>query len=248
MSWFFISKPVGNNEFSYKLRENRSLYVPDIIDISSFDEIKLQDEKDKIAFSDLSNDWTLAINYWLKSFYRIDWQWKKIILFDNHNHAYYYWMEARDKWIIWDSNTLYHIDQHADTRDNWKYLLKPDSLDLNKVKDYTNNVLNVWNYIVPALEEGIISEIIQIRSEYDLQEYIDTKHSISNNIILNLDLDFFAPELNYIPFELKKKVVLDIAKKAKVITIATSPFFVEQELAISVFKEIFWINDNYTIE
>jgi hypothetical protein len=45
--------------------------------------------------------------------------------------------------------------------------------------------------------------------------------------------------LDYINYELKKKFILDIAKKADVITVATSPFFVNQELALEVFKEIF---------
>ena len=35
----------------------------------------------------------------------------------------------------------------------------------------------------------------------------------------------------------KKKVVLDAAQKAKVITVATSPFFIDQMLAIKVFKD-----------
>jgi hypothetical protein len=60
------------------------------------------------------------------------------------------------------------------------------------------------------------------------------------NIILNLDLDFFEPELDYIDYELKKKVILDIASKAKVITVATSPFFINQELALKVFRDLFF--------
>jgi hypothetical protein len=58
-------------------------------------------------------------------------------------------------------------------------------------------------------------------------------------IILNLDLDFFQPDLDFIDYDLKKKVVLDAASKAKVITVATSPFFIDQELAVKVFKDIF---------
>jgi hypothetical protein len=54
-----------------------------------------------------------------------------------------------------------------------------------------------------------------------------------------LDLDFFEPKLDYINYDLKKKVILDIARKAKVITIATSPFFINQELALKIFKDIF---------
>jgi hypothetical protein len=38
---------------------------------------------------------------------------------------------------------------------------------------------------------------------------------------------------------LKKKVVLDAAKKADIITVATSPFFIDQQRGIDVFKDIF---------
>jgi hypothetical protein len=62
----------------------------------------------------------------------------------------------------------------------------------------------------------------------------------NNNIILNLDLDFFQPDLDFIDYELKKKVILDIAKRADIITVSTSPFFIEQELAIKVFKDLFY--------
>jgi hypothetical protein len=61
----------------------------------------------------------------------------------------------------------------------------------------------------------------------------------NNDTILNLDLDFFQPDLDFIDYKLKKKVVLDAAKKANVITVATSPFFINQQLAIKVFKDIF---------
>jgi len=38
-------------------------------------------------------------------------------------------------------------------RDPEKYLLKSESFDLEKVFDYTNNFLNVGNYIIPAIKE-----------------------------------------------------------------------------------------------
>jgi len=60
---------------------------------------------------------------------------------------------ARKQGIISDNSLLYHIDEHADTRDPEKYLLKPDSRDLQKVFEYTNFFLNVGNYIIPAEKE-----------------------------------------------------------------------------------------------
>jgi len=237
--WFYITEPVWNNAFSYEQRKNKRIYVPSLIKIDSFDDIKLQKDKEKIAFEDFDFNDKLSTNYWLENFYEIDWKWKKIYLFDNHNHAFYFWYLARNKWIIWEDNTLIHIDEHADTRNNNKILLKSDINDLNKVFKFTNEVLNVGDYIIPAKNEWLIWNIVQIRNTSNLEEYLKNKDKYKENIILNLDLDFFQPDLDFIDYNLKKNVVLDWAKKASVITVCTSPFFIEQELAIKVFKDIF---------
>lgn len=240
--WFFIDKPVWNNEFSFEQRINKRLFVPEIIDldINDLDQIKIQNDKEKIAFEDFWFDDKLSTNYGLKNFYRIKIKWKEIVLFDNHNHAFYFWYEARSRWIIGDNNTLIHIDEHADTRDNNKIILKPDSLDLEKVFTFTNEVLNVGDYIIPAQKEWLIWDIIQIRNTNNLEEYISKSKFSSKNIILNLDLDFFQKELDFIDYDLKKKVILDAVEKASFITVCTSPFFIEQDLAIKVFKDLFW--------
>ena len=236
---FYLTEPVWNNVFSYEKRESKKLYIPKLIQIDNFDEIKLQEDIEKIAFEDFGFDDKLSTNYWLENFYKIDWKGKDIYLFDNHNHAFYFWYLVRQEGVIWDNNTLIHIDEHADTRDNNKHLLKPDSKDLEKVFNFTNNVLNVGDYIIPAKEEWIIWDIVQIRNTSNLEDYLKNRNKYNNNIILNLDLDFFQPDLDFIDYELKKKVVLDAASKAKMITISTSPFFIKQELAVKVFKDIF---------
>jgi len=239
--WFFIESPVWNNEFSFDKRQNKKLFVPEIIEAKSFDEIKFQDDLEKIAFEDFDFDNKLSTNYWLKNFYRFQMWWKEVVLFDNHNHAFYFWYEARSRKIIWDKNILIHIDQHADTRDNDKIISKSDSKSLEKVFDFTNFVLNVWDYIIPAQKEGIIENIVQIRNTKNLEDYLQNFSNRKNNlkIILNLDLDFFASELDFIDFELKKKVILDVFEKASYVTVCTSPFFVDQGLAVEKFKEIF---------
>lgn len=239
--WFFIESPVWNNEFSFDKRQNKKLFVPEIIEAKSFGEIKFQDDLEKIAFEDFDFDNKLSTNYWLKNFYRFQMWWKEVVLFDNHNHAFYFWYEARSRKIIWDKNILIHIDQHADTRDNDKIISKSDSKSLEKVFDFTNFVLNVWDYIIPAQKEGIIENIVQIRNTKNLEDYLQNFSNIKNNskIILNLDLDFFASELDFIDFELKKEVILDVFEKASYVTVCTSPFFVDQGLAVEKFKEIF---------
>lgn len=231
---FYITEPVGNNAFSFQERTRKQLYVASIKEISSLDEISLWEE---IVFSDVQLDGKLWEFYWLKNFYFWLYKGKKIFLFDNHNHAYYFWHYARLQGIIWDGNILYHIDEHADTRVPEVFLSATDIQDEKKIFEYTNFVLNVGNYIIPAKQDGLIREIIQIRSE----ENIDTLGPIREDtpIILNLDLDFFEPELDYIPYIKKKQLILEIAQKASLITVATSPYFINQELALRVFKDIF---------
>ena len=239
---FFLENSVWNNTFSFEVRKNKKLFIPSFKKIKSFSEIKFWNE---IVFEDFDFNGVLQSCKGLKNFYEIDWRWKKIFLFDNHNHAYYFWYLARKLKIIWDNNILFHIDEHADTRDNDKHLLKPYSEDIEKVFEFTNYTLNVWDYITPAIEEGIIWEVIQIRSERSLRKYLEKKDLNTNleskkwGIILNLDLDFFQPDLDFIDYDLKKRVILDIAKKSDIITVATSPFFINQELAIKVFKDVF---------
>ena len=113
---------------------------------------------------------------------------------------------------------------------------------MQKVFEYTNFALNVGNYIIPAEKQGLISETIQIRSEDALKEYqrgVFWEKEKNKKIILNLDLDFFEPNLDFIDYDLKKQVILDIAQKADFITVCTSPYFIEQNRALEVFRDLF---------
>lgn len=232
---FYIENPVWNNELSFERRNIKKLYVPSLLENANFSDIELWEE---IVFSDFDFEWNLIEAKWLKNFYEIEWMWKKIYLFDNHNHAFYFWYLAYQKNITWRSNLLFHVDEHADMREPKIFLNK--NVSLEEVFNYTNFTLNVGNYIVPALKSWIISDVIQIRNESNLVDYFSSDfENEKRDIILNLDLDFFEPELDYIDYELKKKVILDIAKKAKLITVATSPFFINQELSLKVFTDLF---------
>jgi hypothetical protein len=72
-----------------------------------------------------------------------------------------------------------------------------------------------------------------------MEKYASYKKDGSESIILNLDLDFFAPELDYIGFEDKKSTILNFAHQAKLITVATSPFFIDQKRAIEMLMKVF---------
>jgi hypothetical protein len=245
MKPFQITAKTGNNAFSFSGRKNPVITVPSIINGTIND----PEIGETIAFEDFDERGRLKSCYGLKNFIRTvhPITGKPIVIVDNHNHVFYFWYETRNNKQIKDGATLVHIDQHKDVRKPEKKLAKNISDDLKKVFEYTNKVLNVGNYIPPAIEEGLIGEVILITSEADLMKYApegalnEVEGRLQGtHIILNIDLDFWAPEMNYID----KKSKIDVAKKwmekADLITIATSPFFIDQELALKVLKELFY--------
>jgi hypothetical protein len=90
------------------------------------------------------------------------------------------------------------------------------------------------------LESGIISNQIQIRSTTALQSFeIDE----SQNFILDIDLDFCLDwidrnKINQESVKLLKNKFDEIWKYVLWITIATSPYFLNQELAIKIVEEL----------
>ena len=112
---FYITEKIGNNTLSYDQRQNKKLYVPSIKTISSFDEIQLTPNpsldkrgEHKIVFEDYDFDDILQSCTGLKNFYEIPpltlplGKGEKklrapIYLFDNHNHAYYFFYLARQE-------------------------------------------------------------------------------------------------------------------------------------------------------
>ncbi len=68
--------------------------------------------------------------------------------------------------------------------------------------------------------------MIRIENEYQIDTYMD--YIPSENSVLNLDLDIFAPELDHMPEEKKIRIIQNLLQRVKYVTIATSPYFIEQ--------------------
>ena len=167
---FYLTEPLGNNAFSYDTRINKSLYVPSIID-GTFSDLKLGTE---IVFEDFDEKNILRSCTGLKNFVRVDWEGIPMIVFDNHNHALYFWYEAQSRGIIGTGNTLVHIDEHSDLWGNENNIevetCRGTSL-LEKVFHFTNYQCNVGNYIEPALREGIIEKVLRIEDTVGMEKY-----------------------------------------------------------------------------
>ena len=227
---FYIEKPMGNNIFSYDERENKKIYVPKLIE-GTLDDVSVGEE---IVFNEIDEDIEIKAKG-LKNMVIYKYKGKDIYIFDNHNHAFYFWIKSLEKGNFTKGCKLVHVDQHKDTREPENYNVDIENID--DVFRYTNEVLNVGSFIKPALHHNIFSDVIIIDSSYGFELDID------GEFVLDIDLDIFSEDMDYIPYELKISKIKELIEKSKVITIASSPFFINQEYAIKVLKELF----NYDI-
>ena len=241
---FYITEPVSNNAFNFDRRTDPKVYVPSLIagelkDVAMGEEIVFED------FDDHTNLKGLSSCKGLRNFVRTSWRGKPVYIFDNHNHAFAFW---HLEWIRGGLETgarLVHMDMHKDSREPESYLSPTKSGDSDEVFQYTNTVLNVGNFIPAAVKSGLVGNVINLDSEASLREFESAAPKNADlpvpagDTIFDLDLDIFAPEMNYIDKYLKMKAIKKAAEKSSMITIATSPFFIKQGLALKRLHQIF---------
>lgn len=220
---FLITGNFGNNAFSFTKRQTPTLCVPSLIK-GNLDDVQIGEHT---VFEDFDENDKLQSCIGLKNLLEFDWHGVPAILVDNHNHAFYFWYRAGLR-----NATLIHIDQHKDMRVPSEPFT---GKTLQEAFKYTNEVLNVGDYIVPARATGIVGEIQFVTGETSLE---DESNFQTRNKILNIDLDFFAPELGYIDFNKAKRFIREHTKTASLITIATSPFFIDQERALRILRQL----------
>lgn len=230
---FYLSGKRGNNAFSYDERGAApQLYVPSLIE-GTLDNVQMGNE---VVFADKDDNDVLQKCKGLKHFVRTHFNGIPLVVVDNHNHVFYFWYEALMLGILKRGATLVHIDAHKDAREPAEWFQGGDSGDLKEIFRYTNEVLNVGNYILPAQKEGLVGEVQFVTSEAALE---DGRFFERSNKILNIDLDFFAPDLAYIDFGKTKRFILAHAQNASLITVSTSPFFIDQERALRCLQKLF---------
>ncbi len=225
---FYIEKAVGNNAFSFDQRRQKKLFVAPI----KFSEINDLRVGSKPAFCEVEDGKEICVTG-LENFLYFNYKNKPIFIFDNHNHAFFFWTEAYRQNIIPMGLPLVHVDQHSDMR---QPAIKPDASilkDDEKGFKYTNFVLNVGNFIRPALQVGLFKQMELVDSSYSV------KKRFSEPLVLDIDIDFFAEPLNYIPETEKIAAIAHYFALARLVTIATSPYFINQQLAIEVINKIF---------
>ncbi len=227
---FYLEGLRGNNVFSYDKRgAEPKLYVP-ALKVGTLEDVRVGSE---VVFSDEDEFGILQECKGLEAFIRTSWEGVPMVIVDNHNHVFYFWMEAYLAGQLEGGAALVHVDGHKDMREPAQLYL---GTSLEEAFEYTNFGLNVGNYIVPAMKAGVVREAQLVTSEMELENGVFFGKAPK---ILNLDLDFFAPELDYIDFEKAKRFILRHAREASLITVASSPFFITQERAIQVLHRLF---------
>lgn len=222
---FYLETEAGNNAISWARRKERRLYVPEL-SCGSPGDLKTGD---KIVFAEYEEGREKLFAGLDRHIY-FHTAGKDIFIFDNHNHAFSFWAWAFAAGRINHGEILVHIDQHSDMRTPE---IPPGNItNLEQAFHYTNHVLNVGSFIRPALELGWFCDVVIIDGEYSLN-----RKKVSTPV-LDIDADFFAPEMDFVPWELKMRVIRDYIRDARLITIASSPFFIDQERALQVIREM----------
>ena len=111
---------------------------------------------------------------------------------------------------------------------------KIQQTDLKSRFSFAENKTHVGNFIQPALQNGLISSVELVLTEYRLKEMIS---QLPESYFLDIDLDFRAPEMGY-PFQDHLPYLRILLQHAKAVTVATSPYFLNQELALKMMFEL----------
>ena len=233
----YLEGEFWNNALSFferkKIWSKLKLFVPEISEITDFTNEKLLKNLkiwDRLVFEEVEK-WKLLSKKWLDKYLVFEINWTKFAIFDNHNIALYFlWMNYFKTWRKLD---LIHIDQHSDM---WEPNFIPENiLNEQELIDYTFKWTNVWNYLIPA-KKFFINEIFQKRTEVSV---LELKQSDVAWKILNIDLDFWTPEMATTEASLYhiKRLMFD----AELVLFATSPYFLDQRLAIKLLEKIFYL-------
>jgi uncharacterized protein involved in tolerance to divalent cations len=235
--WIYITDPIWNNEFHYDERialwSVGKIFVTNLIQWTVAD---LQ-EGSEIVFEEVVDNKLISCT-WLKHFVQTGYAWIPTYIFDNHNHALFFRYRHTKQFEHKEDAKPFkvlHIDQHADTKEN-KNSFKATHTSPQEVLSFTNYGCNVGNFLTSAKDAWIIEEIIQIRSQHTLHN-METLDFQNYNYILDIDVDFREWKSQQ-EIESDSKIIKKLMANVCLITIATSPYFMDQQVAIELVKTI----------
>ncbi len=241
-----ISEAITNNRLNFDERGNRTIVVPSLIEWTLDDVVT---GKETVIEWEVNGKMTSG--KWLQHFVFLKNARVPTWIMDNHNHAFAFWHEALWKWYIQKWSLLIHIDQHTDlaTPGNFPAWKHPEESNEILVEEYTNTDLTIADFIVPALATGLLSEAVMVTGEdrngagvfvWENEKLIKKSPILETineewTIILDIDLDYFSQGFDEAKTLETTKYWIE---KADIITIATSPLFIEQDKALAMLKSL----------
>ncbi len=235
-----LRENTGNNSFSYS--ERKKLLWKAEITIPSLIQGTIKDAKigSHIAFEEIDHTGKLRQCTWLAQL--IQWHYpptqKPLYIIDNHNHALYFRLnELKNQTRMLEYLEIIHIDQHSDQAQTPHPIDKLKRKDQNYIRHYTNYTCNVGSFIEPFLELFPRTNYTWIKSESQLLKY-QAKKTETTYTILDIDLDFRSPEMSIQNISQTINNTQTLMQKASLITIATSPYFLDQTHALRMLAKI----------
>lgn len=241
----FLTTAIGNNAIDFekrkKLWSDSILYVPQLIEWT-IDDLKI-DITHK-AYEYVNEKGSIVSDHWLQNLIEFSSWDKNIYIIDNHNHAFYCRYKSYKAWLLPRWSHLIHIDQHSDLNEvsllEEKQSIINENSTLEEVARYTNEVLDIASFIKPAKEIWLISDYKMILTEYQLLEFYNFRDLINFTTIIDIDLDFRAPEMGIEQYNQTISRVRNLISSPSVwcVTIATSPTYIDQQRALEILTDI----------
>lgn len=230
-----IIAPNGNpgiaNLSEYRPKSESNLPIPlRVPELKSGDlaDLKIWDQP---VFAEYNSQGNLQFFYGLKNHLLLEWENTSIAIIDNHNHALYHRYRSYLDEKFSKGIHLIHLDQHSDARSNPYHIWAEN---LTAIETFCNEQCQVGNFIAPAIQSGLIGSVENILSEYQLLNFELNK----SEYLLDIDCDFWDPRMGIEQEQKVLTITRELIKGAKFVTIATSPYFLDQQLAIKIIHKL----------
>lgn len=183
-----------------------------------------------------------------------------IFTVDNHNHALAGFLAAYNENLVDGETALIHVDAHRDSEIPEPFY-PPDNVE--EARELIGDGVEINEYLVPAIEWGVVDEVEYWGAE-NLETSFFSKERDHDSVIVDVDLDVFNNigkkvehsaldkdsefSVKDIPVQVDyfyQKIAEEISN-ADFTTIATSPGYIHQDMALKHLDEI--MNDLENIE
>lgn len=155
---------------------------------------------------------------------------KPIFLCDNHHEVLEPFFDIYQQ--TQKPLTVVHIDAHRDDAIfEHSVSEKIENLSREKMRELIQKC-RVSDYLDLGKKIGLIGKVIEVTQSSEFEDF----QIPDENYVLNLDIDIYGEEGDAVDFELKTKVIAESWGNANMVCCATSPGFIERDIAKGVLE------------